>query len=90
MLSFQIREPRDYNRYQRFGSKTLAVLRAERGDVQRFARTDEVIASGGMGIKVKESGLRKSRANGGGLLQRVLSMAALLCIHREGSAFGVS
>jgi transposase len=27
-----------------FGSKTLAVLRAELGDVQRFARTDEVIA----------------------------------------------
>ena len=31
-----------------FGLKTVAVLRAELGDVQRFTRTDEVIAYGGM------------------------------------------
>ena len=30
--------------FPEFGPKTLAVLRAELGDVQRFARTDEVIA----------------------------------------------
>src|SRR6266567_7152912 len=42
-----------------FGPKTVAVLRAELGDVERFARTDEVIAYGGMDIEIKESGLWK-------------------------------
>ncbi len=45
-----------------FGSKTVAVLRAELGDVQRFARTDEVIAYGGMDIEIKESGKWKGKA----------------------------
>jgi len=76
-----------------FGQKTLAVLRAELGDVQRFARTDEVIAYGGMDIEIKESGLWKGKAKlskrGSGLLRRVLYMTALRCIHREDSAFGV-
>src|SRR5205809_2921493 len=76
-----------------FGSKTLAVLRAELGDVQRFSRTDEVIAYGGMDIEIKESGLWKGKAKlskrGSGLLRRVLYMTALRCIHREDSAFGV-
>jgi len=45
-----------------FGPKTVAVLRAELGDVQRFARTDEVIAYGGMDIEIKESGLWKGKA----------------------------
>jgi transposase len=45
-----------------FGPKTTAVLRAELGDVQRFARTDEVIAYGGMDIEIKESGLWKGKA----------------------------
>ena len=45
-----------------FGQKTLAVLRAEVGDVQRFSRTDEVIAYGGMDIQIKESGLWKGKA----------------------------
>jgi transposase len=76
-----------------FGSKTLAVLRAELGDVQRFARTDEVIAYGGMDIEIKESGLWKGKAKlskrGSGLLRRVLYMSALRSIHREDSAFGV-
>ncbi|GHO88533.1 hypothetical protein KSZ_65390 [Dictyobacter formicarum] len=35
-----------------FGPKTVAVLRAELGDMQRFARTDEVIAYGGMDIEI--------------------------------------
>ncbi len=73
--------------------KTLAVLRAELGDVQRFSRTDEVIAYGGMDIEIKESGLWKGQAKlskrGSGLLRRVLYMSALRCIHREDSAFGV-
>ncbi|GHO54431.1 transposase [Ktedonobacter robiniae] len=76
-----------------FGPKTLAVLRAELGDIQRFSRTDEVIAYGGMDIEIKESGLWKGKAKlskrGSGLLRRVLSMTALRSIHREDSAFGV-
>jgi hypothetical protein len=76
-----------------FGPKTLAVLRAELGDVQRFSRTDEVIAYGGMDIQIKESGLWKGKAKlskrGSGLLRRVLYMTALRCIHRKDSAFGV-
>jgi transposase len=75
-----------------FGPKTVAVLRAELGDVQRFARTDEVIAYGGMDIEIKESGLWKGKAKlskrGSGLLRRVLYLAALRSIQLEGSAFG--
>ena len=60
--------------------------------MQRFARTDEVIAYGGMDIEIKESGLWKGKAKlskrGSGLLRRVLYMTALRCIHREDSAFG--
>ena len=41
---------------------SVAVLRAELGDVQRFARTDEVIAYSGMDIEIKESGVWKGRA----------------------------
>jgi transposase len=73
-----------------FGSKTVAVLRAELGDVQRFARTDEVIAYGGMDIEIKESGLWKGKAKlskrGSGLLRRMLYLAALRGIHQAGSA----
>jgi len=75
-----------------FGSKTVAVLRAELGDVQRFARTDEVIASGGMDVEIKESGHRIGRAKlskrGSGLLRRMLYLAALRSIHLESSPFG--
>jgi len=75
-----------------FGPKTVAVLRAELGDVERFARTDEVIAYGGMDIEIKESGLWKGKAklskHGSGLLRRMLYLAALRSIHLEGSAFG--
>jgi len=71
----------------------VAVLRAELGDVQRFSRTDEVIAYGGMDIEIKESGLWKGKAKlskrGSGLVRRVLYMTALRCIHRDGSPFGV-
>src|SRR5258708_2985012 len=45
-----------------FGPKTVAVLRAEVGDVDRFARTDQVIAYGGLDIEIKESGLWKGKA----------------------------
>jgi transposase len=77
-----------------FGSQTLAVLRAELGDVQQFTRTEEVIAYGGMDSEIKESGLWKGKAklskHGSGFLRRVLYMTALRCIHREDAAFGVS
>jgi transposase len=70
----------------------VAVLRAELGDVQRFTRTDEVIAYGGMDIEIKESGLWKGKAKlskrGSGLLRRMLYMAALRSISLEGSVFG--
>lgn len=39
-----------------FGSKTVAVLRAELGNMQRFTRIDEIIAYGRMDIEIKESG----------------------------------
>ena len=75
-----------------FGPKTVAVLRAELGDVQRFQRTDEVVAYGGMDIEIKESGLWKGKAklskHGSGLLRRMLYLAALRSIHLENSAFG--
>jgi len=75
-----------------FGLKTIAVLRVELGDVQRFERVDEVIAYGGMDIEIKESGKWKGKAKlskrGSGLLRRMLYLAALRSIHLEGSAFG--
>jgi len=59
---------------------------------RRFARTDEVIAYGGMDIEIKESGLWKGKAKlskrGSGLLRWMLYMAALRSISLEGSAFG--
>ena len=39
-----------------FGHKTVAVLRAELGDVTRFQRTDQVVAYAGLDLEVKESG----------------------------------
>lgn len=60
------------------GPKTVAVLRVELGDVQRFTRPDEVIAYAGMDIEIKESGLWKGKAKlskrGSGLLRRMLYM----------------
>ena len=76
-----------------FGTKTVAVLRAELGEVDRFTRTDQVIAYGGLDIEIKESGLWKGKAKlskrGSGLLRRVLYMAAIRSIHLKGSAFGI-
>jgi len=75
-----------------FGPKTVAVLRAELGDMNRFSRTDQVIAYGGMDIEIKESGQWKGKAKlskrGSGLVRQVLYLAALRSIHLEGSAFG--
>jgi transposase len=75
-----------------FGIKTLAVLRAELGEVERFARTDQVIAYAGLDVQIKESGLWKGQAKlskrGSGLLRQMLYLAALRSIHLEDSAFG--
>jgi len=61
-----------------FGPKTVAVLRAELGDMNRFSRTDQVIAYGGMDIEIKESGQWKGKAklskHGSGLVRRVLAL----------------
>jgi transposase len=61
-----------------FGPKTVAVLRAELGEVNRFSRTDEVIAYGGMDVEIKESGQWKGKAKlskrGSGLVRRVLAL----------------
>jgi transposase len=45
-----------------FGTKTVAVLRAELGDVDRFARTDQAIAYAGLDVQIKASGLWKGQA----------------------------
>ena len=73
-----------------FGTKTVAVLRAELGDVDRFAHTDQVIAYAGLDVQIKESGLWKGQAKlskrGSGLLRQVLYLAALRSLHVQGSA----
>jgi len=75
-----------------FGHKTVAVLRAELGDVTRFQRTDQVVAYAGLDIEVKQSGKWKGQAKlskrGSGRLRRILYMATVRCIRLPGSAFG--
>ncbi len=75
-----------------FGAKTIAVLRAELGEVERFQRSAQVVAYAGLDITVKESGKwkgqRKLSKRGSGELRRTLYLAALRCVRREGSAFG--
>jgi transposase len=74
------------------GPKTIAVLRAELGEVDRFACTDHAIAYAGMDIKIRESGKWKGQAKlskrGSGLLRQMLYLAAIRSIHLQGSAFG--
>jgi transposase len=74
------------------GPKTIAVLRAERGEVDRFASTDQAIAYAGMDIKIRESGKWKGKAKlskrGSGLLRQMLYLAAMRSISLQGSAFG--
>ena len=74
------------------GVETVAVLRAELGEVQRFARTDQVVAYAGMDIEIKESGKWKGKAklskHGSGLIRQMLYLAALRSARKEDSAFG--
>jgi transposase len=75
-----------------FGATTVATLRAELGDVERFARSDEVVAYVGLDPQVRQSGnwqgKRKLSKRGSGRVRKVLYMAALYSVRRKGSAFG--
>ncbi len=75
-----------------FGAKTVAVLRAELGEVERFQRSEQVAAYAGLDVTVRESGKwkgqRKLSKRGSGELRRMLYLAAMRCVRREGSAFG--
>jgi transposase len=77
---------------QEFGVKTVAVLRAELGDVDRFRCVDQAVAYAGLDLKVKESGRWKGHTKlskrGSGRLRRILYLAALRSVRLEGSAFG--
>src|SRR6266705_1815185 len=87
-------DPRTHGLQQiaELGPKTVAVLRAELGEVDRFAHTDQAVAYAGMDVKIKESGKWKGKAKlskrGSGLLRQMLYLAALRSIRLEGSAFG--
>jgi transposase len=75
-----------------FGVKTVAVVRAELGDVDRFSRIDQAVAYAGLDLQVKESGKWKGQTKlskrGSGRLRRILYLAALRSVRLEGSAFG--
>ncbi len=75
-----------------FGSKTLAVLRAELGDVARFQRMDQAVASAGLDLAIRTSGKwqgqPKLSKRGSGLLRRVLYLAAVRSVHMPTSTFG--
>lgn len=79
-------------RVPEFGAKTVAVLRAELGEVERFQRSAQVVAYAGLDVTVRESGKfkgqRKLSKRGSGVLRRTLYMAALRCARLPGSAFG--
>jgi transposase len=74
-----------------FGPKTVAVLRAELGDVARFARSDQAVAYVGLDIRVRESGKwrgqRKVSKRGSGRVRRALYLAAVHSLTLPDSAF---
>jgi transposase len=75
-----------------FAPKTVAILRAELGDVDRFACSNQAVAYARLDIEVKESGKWKGEAKlskrGSGRIRRILYMAVVRCIRLEDSAFG--
>src|SRR5260221_8965564 len=75
-----------------FGSTTVAVLRAELGDLARFTRIDQVVAYVGLDLQVKQSGKWKGQTklskHGSGRVRRILYLAALRSIHLQASPFG--
>ena len=70
-----------------FGAETVAVLRAELGDVARFRGSAQVVAYAGIDMTVRESGKwqgrRKLSKRGSGALRRCLFLAALGSLRRE-------
>lgn len=74
------------------GPMTVAVLRAELGDLARFARLDQVVAYAGMDLQVRQSGKWKGQTKlskrGSGHLRRILYLAALRSIRLPTSPFG--
>ena len=76
-----------------FGAETVAVLRAELGDVARFRGSAQVVAYAGLDVTVRDSGKwqgrRRISKRGSGALRRCLFLAALGSLRtRSASAFG--
>ena len=75
-----------------FGQQTLAVLRAELGDVTRFSRVEQIVAYVGLDLEVRQSGKWRGQVKlskrGSGRVRRLLYMAAVRCIGQRDSAFG--
>ncbi len=75
------------------GPMTVAVLRAELGDLDRFTRMDQVVAYAGMDLQVRQSGKWKGQTKlskrGSGHLRRILYLAALRSIRLPTSPFGI-
>jgi transposase len=74
------------------GPMTVAVLRAELGDLDRFARMDQIVAYVGLDLHVKQSGKWKGQTKlskrGSGHVRRILYLAALRSIRLPTSPFG--
>ena len=74
------------------GPMTVAALRAEVGELDRFARMDQVVAYAGMDLQIKQSskwkGQSKLAKRGSGRLRRILYLAALRSIRLQASPFG--
>jgi transposase len=74
-----------------FGRQTIAVLRAELGDVTRFSRMDQAVAYVGLDLQVRQSGKWKGQVKlskrGSGRLRRVLYLAALRALALPDSPF---
>lgn len=74
-----------------FGAGTVAVLRAELGDVTRFAQGDQAVAYVGLDIRVRQSGKWKGQAKlskrGSGRVRQLLYMAAVRSLREPRSAF---
>src|SRR5947209_2268813 len=75
------------------GPLTVAVVRAELGDLDRTTSMDQVVAYAGLDLRVKESGKWKGQTTlskrGSGQLRRSLYLAALRSIRLPDSPFGI-
>ena len=74
-----------------FGRQTVAVLRAELGDVTRFSRTEQAVAYVGLDLQVRQSGKWKGQVKlskrGSGRVRAVLYMAARRSLRHHDSPF---